>query len=121
MSEDAIHLKRLVRFIAISAGVHLVLLVVTSIGWFIHMATKPAEPAKTEAKPAEAAKSEAKAQPAAAPAAPAAAAEPTAKDAGLPPVPGSKDRDSELFGKPETDPKALQAGPDARPDLDALK
>jgi hypothetical protein len=113
---DKPHLRRLMRWILISIGIHAVILAVTSIGWFISLAKGP-EPAAATA---------AVAKPAAGAAAPAAEKAPekaaTEQPAGaLPPVPKARDPDKELFGKPETDPAKLREGPDTRPDLDALK
>jgi len=118
MSQTApTHFKRLLRWTLISLGIHAVLILVTSIGYFISLAKKPpAEPAKAEAKPGPGL--------AASPApgdGPAKAESSPAGAEGLPPVPKTKDADAAYFDKPETDPKKLQEGPDSRPDLDALK
>jgi hypothetical protein len=107
------HFKRLMRWTLISLGIHAVLIAITSIGYVLGLGKDPApvEPAKIEAKPPGVAAP----APAPKPAADAQAAE------GLPPVPKAKDADAAFFGKPETDAKKLQDGPDSRPDLDALK
>ncbi len=110
-ASDSTHLRRLMRWILISLGIHAALLLVTSIGWLIGLFSPPA-PAEP-AKPAQAA------APAAKP--PATTEQPAPPTGALPPVPKATDADAAYFGKPETDPKKLQEGPDARPDLDALK
>jgi hypothetical protein len=102
--------RRLWRFVLISAGVHLVLMAVTSVGYIIHLVA--GAPAGDGAAPASAT---------AAATAPAPAAAAPADPAAVPAAPKAKDRDSEYFGAPETDPKKLQSGPDTRADLDALR
>jgi hypothetical protein len=106
--------RRLWRFVLISAGIHLALMAVTSVGYVIHLVSaKPADAAAGSSATAAAAAP----APAARPADGAAPADPAA----VPEVPKAKDRDSQYFGAPETDPKKLQSGPDSRPDLDALR
>lgn len=114
---DTTHLRRLMRWILISIGIHAAILAVTSIGWFISLAKgpEPAAASTAAAKPATTA-----ATPPAEDKAPEKPA--TGQPAGaLPPVPKARDPDKEMFGKPETDPAKLREGPDTRPDLDALK
>lgn len=111
MSDRTAHRARLFRWIGISVAIHVALLLVTSVGWFLGLGKAPEKAPDKATAPATA---ESKA-PAAAPT----DARP-APDA-LPSAPKPPNRDEAMFGPGERDPRKLQEGPDTRPDLDALK